>query len=114
LVHGTWDHAFDRVESTTVISAYFRYLSLSSVRQSAAPRQVPLPLVPPRGRAAFEEHAQNGARRETVPNTLGGARRTLCASEEHAQTECGAGQFLTDLAVRAAPFALLNLLKPIF
>jgi hypothetical protein len=63
---------------------------------------------------ASEEHAQNGARRETVPNTLGGARRTLCASEEHAQTECGAGQFLTDLAVRAAPFALLKLLKPIF
>jgi hypothetical protein len=29
-----------------------------------------------------EEHAQNGARRETVPNTLGGARRTLCAFED--------------------------------
>jgi len=35
-----------------------------------------------RGRPAFEEHAQNGARRERVPDPLGGARRTLCASEE--------------------------------
>jgi hypothetical protein len=30
--------------------------------------------------AAFEEHAQNGVRRDFVPNPLGGARRTLCAS----------------------------------
>jgi len=27
----------------------------------------------------FNEHAQNGARRGPVPDTLGGARRTLCA-----------------------------------
>ncbi len=32
--------------------------------------------------APFEELAQNGARRETVPGSSGGARRTLCASEE--------------------------------
>jgi hypothetical protein len=42
-------------------------------------------LIPPRGRPAFEEHAQNGVQREPVPNPLGGARRTLCAFEEHAQ-----------------------------
>ena len=36
--------------------------------------------------ASFDEHAQNGVRREPVPNPLGGARRTLCASfDEHAQ-----------------------------
>ncbi|HYK17146.1 MAG TPA: radical SAM protein [Bryobacteraceae bacterium] len=29
----------------------------------------------------FEEHAQNGVRRRAVPDTLGGARRTLCAFE---------------------------------
>jgi len=29
---------------------------------------------------AFEELAQNGVRRETVPDPTGGARRTLCAS----------------------------------
>ena len=37
---------------------------------------------------SIEEHAQDGARREPVPNPLGGARRALCASfdsEEHAQ-----------------------------
>jgi len=34
-------------ESTTVIPAYFRCLSPSSVRQSAGPSQVPFPLVPP-------------------------------------------------------------------
>jgi hypothetical protein len=34
-------------------------------------------LIPPRGRPAFEEHAQNGVRRDLVPNPLGGARRTL-------------------------------------
>jgi hypothetical protein len=39
-------------------------------------------LIPPRGRPAFEEHAQNGVQREPVPNPLGGARRTLCASNE--------------------------------
>ncbi len=38
-------------------------------------------LIPPRGRPAFEEHAQNGARRGPVPDPLGGARRTLCAFE---------------------------------
>jgi phosphoserine phosphatase len=32
-------------------------------------------------RAAFEELAQNGARRETVPGRFDGARRTLCAFE---------------------------------
>jgi hypothetical protein len=42
-------------------------------------------LAPPGGRPAFEEHAQNGARRETVPASFSGARRTLCAFEEHAQ-----------------------------
>ena len=31
---------------------------------------------------SFEEHAQNGARREAVPDGRGGARLTLCASEE--------------------------------
>jgi hypothetical protein len=31
---------------------------------------------------SFEEHAQNGVRRETVPDPLGGARRTLCASKK--------------------------------
>ena len=30
----------------------------------------------------FEEHAQNGVRREQVPDILGGARRALCASRE--------------------------------
>ncbi len=34
---------------------------------------------------AFKEHTQNGARRETVPGSSGGARRTLCAFKEHAQ-----------------------------
>ncbi len=29
----------------------------------------------------FEGHAQNGARRETVPNPVGGARRALCGSD---------------------------------
>jgi hypothetical protein len=29
---------------------------------------------------AFEEVAQNGVRRETVPGRFGGAHRTLCAS----------------------------------
>jgi hypothetical protein len=29
----------------------------------------------------FEKHAQNGVRREAVPHTYGGARRTLCASK---------------------------------
>jgi hypothetical protein len=42
-------------------------------------------LIPPLGRPAFEEHAQNGVRRDFVPNPLRGARRTLCAFEEHAQ-----------------------------
>ena len=36
---------------------------------------------------AFEELAQNGVRRETVPDQPGGARRTLCASEELAQED---------------------------
>jgi hypothetical protein len=34
---------------------------------------------------SFEEHAQNGVRRESVPDSIGGARRTLCAFEKHAQ-----------------------------
>ena len=46
-------------------------------------------LAPPGGRPAFEEHAQNGARREPVPNPLGGARRALCASEEPRQRAFG-------------------------
>ncbi len=33
----------------------------------------------------FEDHAQDGVRRELVPDSFGGARRTLCAPEEHAQ-----------------------------
>ena len=36
-------------------------------------------------RPNYEGLAQNGARREPVPNPFGGARRTLCASKEHAQ-----------------------------
>ena len=36
--------------------------------------------------SATEELAQNGVRRETVPDPSGGARRTLCASEELART----------------------------
>jgi Ca-activated chloride channel homolog len=35
---------------------------------------------------ASEEHAQNGVRRETVPDPPGGAHRTLCAFEELART----------------------------
>jgi hypothetical protein len=34
------------------------------------------------GLCAFEEIAQNGARREPAPNLSGGARRTLCASKK--------------------------------
>jgi hypothetical protein len=34
---------------------------------------------------AFGKHAQNGVRREPVPNPLEGARRTLCAFGKHAQ-----------------------------
>src|SRR4029434_3622269 len=42
-------------ESTTVIPAYFRCLSPSSVHQSAASNQVPFPVVPAaRSRSAFE------------------------------------------------------------
>ena len=29
---------------------------------------------------SFEKHAQNGVRREPVTDSIGGARRTLCAS----------------------------------
>jgi hypothetical protein len=36
-------------------------------------------------RAASEELAQNGVRRERFPGLIRGARRTLCASEELAQ-----------------------------
>ena len=32
----------------------------------------------------FDEHAQNGARRGTVPDRFGGARRALCALRQHA------------------------------
>ena len=35
---------------------------------------------------SFEELAQNGVRRETVPDSSGGARRTLCAPEDLART----------------------------
>ena len=34
----------------------------------------------------FQEHAQNGARREALPNPLGGARRTLCALDPPIET----------------------------
>ena len=34
-----------------------------------------------RRRLIFEEHAQNGARRELFPTSVRGARRALCASE---------------------------------
>ena len=34
---------------------------------------------------SFEEHAQNGVRRDLVPYPIGGARRTLCASKNPAQ-----------------------------
>src|ERR1700733_13997187 len=37
-----------------------------------------------RRRLTTEELAQNGARRETVPSSFCGARRTLCALKEHA------------------------------
>ena len=38
------------------------------------------------GDGPFEEHAQNGARRDFVSDFIGGARRALCASnKEHAQ-----------------------------
>jgi len=33
-------------------------------------------------RHAFEEHAQNGVRRDYVPDSIGGARRTLCALQK--------------------------------
>jgi hypothetical protein len=42
------------------------------------------------GSTSFEEHAQNGARRE-VPGSIGGARRTLCASKELAQNGARSG-----------------------
>ncbi len=57
--------------------------------------------------AVLKEHAQNGVRRDFVPDPLGGARRTLCAFEEHAQNGVRRDLFLIRLAVRAAPFALL-------
>jgi hypothetical protein len=42
-------------------------------------------------RGAFEEVAQNGVRREIVPNASGGARRTLCASKELAHNALASG-----------------------
>ena len=36
--------------------------------------------------AASKELAQNGVRRETVPDSFGGARRTLCASKNSRQS----------------------------
>ncbi len=35
-------------------------------------------------RDAYEELAQNGVRRDTVPNPSGGVHRTLCASKDRA------------------------------
>jgi glycosyltransferase involved in cell wall biosynthesis len=50
-------------------------------------------LIEPAG--SLEELAQNGVRRETVPDPPGGAHRTLCALEERARTtEPGSAEYL--------------------
>ncbi len=53
------------------------------------------------------EIAQNGARREAVPDLFYRVRRALCASEELAQNGTRREKFLTCFIVGAAPFALL-------
>jgi len=68
--------------------------------------QVPPRTGPPRGSFAFEELAQNGVRRETVPDPLGGGAAPFALLRNSRKTECGAKRFLTRLEVRAARFAL--------
>jgi hypothetical protein len=49
---------------------------------------------------SFEEHAQNGARREAVPDPDGGARPTLCTSSKALQLQpVTIDEFLFDLLV---------------
>jgi hypothetical protein len=43
------------------------------------------------GLCAFEEHEQNGLRRESFLSWLGGARRTLCAFDELAHNGLASG-----------------------
>ena len=57
---------------------------------------------------ASKELAQNGARRETVPDRLVVRAAPFALLRNSRKTECGAKQFLTRLVVRAAPFALLR------
>jgi predicted Rossmann-fold nucleotide-binding protein len=57
----------------------------------------------PGGYGTTEELAQNGARREAVPNTYGGARRALCAFEEFCEMLTW-----TQLGLHRKPCGILN------
>jgi hypothetical protein len=57
---------------------------------------------------AFEEHAQNGVRRDLFLIRLAVRAAPFALLRSTRKTECGAILFLIRLAVRAAPFALFG------
>jgi hypothetical protein len=57
---------------------------------------------------AFEEHAQDGVRRDFVPNPSAVRAAPFALLRNTRKTACGAKLFLTRSVVRAAPFALLR------
>jgi len=85
-------------ESTTVISAYFRSLSLFSIHPTAGSSQVPFPFVPSRGHPAFKEHAHNGLATAlwdcVFLYRLETRLRGLCAFEKLRAGEATAGKML--------------------
>jgi hypothetical protein len=66
--------------STTALSAYFRSWVFPVSLKPPHRAKFLTRMAPPCGHPASKELAQNGVRRETVPDMFGGARRTLCAS----------------------------------